>query len=103
MGVNGLLLAQVQLERMEKENVNLKYQNHIVSKELDVRSSEVVNGRRASELLTQQLANSAKKVTKLEEECNKLRTMVQKRPPSTPPKPFLWYSIVRIFLGCHLG
>lgn len=74
---------------MEKENIDLKYDIHLVSKELEARITEFEHGRKATEVASKQHAEALKKVTKLDEECNRLRTLLKNKFPSM----FSSYSI----------
>jgi hypothetical protein len=72
----------VRLEGMEKENVDLKNDNRLVTKRLESRMSELEHARTAIDVASKQLAEALKKVTKLDEECIRLRTLVRKKLPS---------------------
>lgn len=72
----------MRLEGMEKENLTLKHDIQLVKKELEARQSELEQGRKATEVLSKQHAEALKKITKLDEECTRLRTLNRKKPPS---------------------
>lgn len=72
---------------MERENIDLKCDIHLLSKELETRMSELERGRKATEMASKQHAEVSKKVTKLDEECNRLRTLLRKKPPSRTSLP----------------
>lgn len=72
----------MRLEGMEKENVDLKNDNRLVTKRLESRMSELEHARKAIDVASKQLAEALKKVTKLDEECIRLRTLVRKKLPS---------------------
>ncbi|KAG0555687.1 hypothetical protein KC19_12G188500 [Ceratodon purpureus] len=74
-------VLQVRLETMEKDNSQLKYEVHVLNKELDIRSQEREYERKAVELASKQHLESVKKIAKLEEECNRLRLLVRKKLP----------------------
>lgn len=82
---------------MEKDNSQLKYEVHVLNKELDIRSQEREYERKAVDLASKQHLETVKKIAKLEEECNRLRLLVRKKLPgirSTFYCIFLW-NIVR--------
>nr|XP_024362653.1 filament-like plant protein 4 isoform X3 [Physcomitrium patens] len=79
---NNVKVLQVRLEGMEKENLTLKHDIQLVKKELEARQSELEQGRKATEVLSKQHAEALKKITKLDEECTRLRTLNRKKPPS---------------------
>ncbi|XP_021753335.1 filament-like plant protein 7 [Chenopodium quinoa] len=66
----GMLMDR--LDSAEKENTLLKYEFHMMEKELELQNEEWKNSRR-SEL------ENAKQVKKLEAECQELRNLVRKR------------------------
>lgn len=72
----------MRLEGMEKENVDLKNDIRLVTKQLESRMSELEHARKATDAASKQLAEALKKATKLDEECTRLRTLVRKKPPS---------------------
>ncbi|KAG0584561.1 hypothetical protein KC19_3G218000 [Ceratodon purpureus] len=76
-------VLQMRLEGMEKENVNLKDDLRVVTKRLEYRMSELEHAKKATDVVSKQLAEALKKVTKVDEECARLRTLVRKKPPST--------------------
>lgn len=80
---------QVRLEGMEKENVGLKYDIRLVTKGLEARTSELEHAKKATDVTSKQLAEALKKITKLDEECNRLRTLVRKKTPSRASVPEL--------------
>jgi len=89
----------VRLEGVERENVGLKHDIHLVTKGLEARMSELEYARKQlarSEVASKQLAEALKKVTKLEEECNHLRTLVRKKTPGRASIPELNYHS-----NCH--
>lgn len=69
------------LDSTEKENAFLKYEFHMLQKELEVRNEELEYNRRSSDASRRQHLESASKVTKLEAECQRLRTLMRKRLP----------------------
>jgi hypothetical protein len=74
----------VRLEGLEKENFDLKYKVHSITKELEIRSTELEYGKKTSDVLSRHHTESVKKIVRLEDECNRLRVMVRKKLPSMP-------------------
>lgn len=70
------------VESTEKENASLKYEVHVLEKELDIRNEEREFNRRIADAAQKQQQESAKKIATLETECQRLRFLVQKRLPS---------------------
>jgi hypothetical protein len=64
---------------MEKENANLKYEVHVLNKE--IRNEEREYERKAADIAAKQHLESVKKIAKLEEECNRLRVLIRKKLP----------------------
>ncbi|KAE8007996.1 hypothetical protein FH972_004546 [Carpinus fangiana] len=71
------------LDSVEKENTYLKYEFHILEKELEIRNEEMEYNRRSADAAHKQHLESVKKTTKLEAECQRLRLLMQKRLPGT--------------------
>ncbi|KDP31967.1 hypothetical protein JCGZ_12428 [Jatropha curcas] len=69
------------LESTEKENSSLKYEVRVLEKELEIRNEEREFNRRAADASHKQQLESAKKIAKLESECQRLRLLVRKRLP----------------------
>lgn len=69
------------LESAEKENASLKYELRVVERELDIRNEEKEFSRRTAEVTHKKHLESAKKIAKLESECQRLRLLVRKRLP----------------------
>ncbi|PKI51626.1 hypothetical protein CRG98_027992 [Punica granatum] len=69
------------LDSMERENASLKYEVRVLEKELDIRNEEREFNRRSAEISQKQHSERAKKVAKLESECQRLRLLVRKRLP----------------------
>ncbi|TXG59776.1 hypothetical protein EZV62_014349 [Acer yangbiense] len=65
----------------EKEINSLKYELHIVSKELDIRNEEKNMSMRSAEAANKQHLEGVKKIVKLEAECQRLRGLVRKKLP----------------------
>jgi hypothetical protein len=96
------LYAQVRLEGIDKENLDLKYKIHSITKELEIRSAELEYGKKTSEVLSRHHADSVKKIVRLEDECNRLRIMVRKKLPSMRPIPINLIILRIILLGRNL-
>ncbi|KAE8668115.1 RING/U-box domain-containing protein isoform 1 [Hibiscus syriacus] len=69
------------LDLIEKENAFLKYEFHVLEKELEIRNEEMEYTRQLSDLAHKQHLQDVKKIAKLEVECQKLRLLLQKRLP----------------------
>ena len=69
------------LDNTEKENAFLKYEFHMLQKELEVRNEELEYNRRSADASRRQHLESMRKVTKLEAECQRFRTLMRKRLP----------------------
>ncbi|CAN6283561.1 unnamed protein product [Urochloa humidicola] len=65
----------------EKEINSLKYELHVVSKELDIRNEEKNMSVRSADVATKQHMEDVKKISKLEAECQRLRGLVRKKLP----------------------
>ncbi|GMJ14889.1 Trichome Cell Shape 1 [Hibiscus trionum] len=80
--------AEAQIERLkgnidscEREINSLKYELHVVSKELDIRNEEKNMSMRSAEAANKQHMEGVKKIAKLEAECQRLRGLVRKKLP----------------------
>ncbi|KAF8088827.1 hypothetical protein N665_0529s0024 [Sinapis alba] len=69
------------LESKEKDNVTLRYEVRVLEKELELRNEEREFSRRTAEASHKLNLENVKKVAKLEQECQRLRTLVRKRLP----------------------
>ncbi|VVA18213.1 PREDICTED: filament plant [Prunus dulcis] len=69
------------LDSTEKENAFLRYEFHMLEKELEIRSEEMEYNRRSAEESHKQLLESVRKITKLEQECQRLHLLMRKRLP----------------------
>ncbi|XP_057488114.1 filament-like plant protein 7 [Actinidia eriantha] len=69
------------LDLVEKENAFLKYEFHMLEKELEIRNEEIEFNRQSANVSHRQHLESTKKITKLEAECQRLRILVRKRFP----------------------
>ncbi|XP_022772666.1 filament-like plant protein 4 [Durio zibethinus] len=69
------------IESCEREINSLKYELHVVSKELEIRNEEKNMSMRSAEAANKQHMEGAKKIAKLEAECQRLRGLVRKKLP----------------------
>lgn len=69
------------LESTEKDNTSLKYEVCVLEKQLDIRNEEREFSQRTADVSHKQYIESAKKIAKLESECQRLRLLVRKRLP----------------------
>ena len=69
------------MQSYEKEINSLKYEVHIVSKELDIRNEEKNMSIKLAEAANKQHLECGKKIAKLEAECQRLRGLVRKKLP----------------------
>ncbi|PQQ03401.1 hypothetical protein Pyn_16990 [Prunus yedoensis var. nudiflora] len=69
------------LDSTEKENAFLRYEFHMLEKELEIRSEEMEYNRRSAEESHKQPLESVRKITKLEQECQRLHLLMRKRLP----------------------
>lgn len=69
------------IESCEREINSLKYEHHVVSKELEIRNEEKNMSMRSAEAANKQHMEGVKKITKLEAECQRLRGLVRKKLP----------------------
>lgn len=76
---NELLKGNIQ--SYENEINSLKYELHVVTKEVEIRKEEKNMGRRSAEAANKQHLEDVKKMAKLEAECQRLRNLVRKKLP----------------------
>jgi len=74
-------LLKGNIEACERENNSLKYELHVVSKELEIRNEEKNMSMRSAEAANKQQMEGVKKIAKLEAECQRLRGLVRKKLP----------------------
>ncbi|KAM3695034.1 hypothetical protein ACJW31_07G100400 [Castanea mollissima] len=74
-----VLMARV--DSVEKENAYLKYEFHVLEKELEIRNEEMEYNRRSADAAHKQHLECVKKSAKLEAECQRLRLLMRKRLP----------------------
>ncbi|KAH7276680.1 hypothetical protein KP509_39G017600 [Ceratopteris richardii] len=80
---------QARLASLEKENARLKYEIHVLSKDIEIRNEECQHAKTAEEAAKKQNSERLKKIVKLEEECQKFRLLVKKRQPSPAPMSYV--------------
>ncbi|KAJ0247773.1 Filament-like plant protein 4 [Hirschfeldia incana] len=69
------------IESCEREINTLKYETHVITKELEIRNEEKNMSMRSTEAANKQHLEGVKKIAKLEAECQRLRTLVRKKLP----------------------
>ncbi|CAK7346232.1 unnamed protein product [Dovyalis caffra] len=69
------------IESCEREINSHKYELHVISKELEIRNEEKNMSVRSAEAANKQHMDGAKKIAKLEAECQRLRGLVRKKLP----------------------
>ncbi|KAJ1421649.1 Filament-like plant protein [Sesbania bispinosa] len=74
-------LLKGNIESCEREINSLKYELHVVSKELEIRNEEKNMSMRSAEAANKQQMEGVKKIAKLEAECQRLRGLVRKKLP----------------------
>ncbi|XP_061373274.1 filament-like plant protein 4 [Gastrolobium bilobum] len=74
-------LLKGNIESCEREIGSLKYELHVVSKELEIRNEEKNMSMRSAEAANKQHSEGVKKIAKLEAECQRLRGLVRKKLP----------------------
>ncbi|KAK2657027.1 hypothetical protein Ddye_010079 [Dipteronia dyeriana] len=85
----------------EKEINSLKYELHVVSKELDIRNEEKNMSMRSAEAANKQHLEGVKKIVKLEAECQRLRGLVRKKLPGPAALAKMKMEVEN--LGPHFG
>ncbi|MCO5557931.1 hypothetical protein L7F22_011504 [Adiantum nelumboides] len=76
-----LKVLQVKLTSAEKDISSLKYELHLLSKELQIRNEEVAYCKKSADAAHKQHLDNVQKVTKLEADCLRLRILVKKKLP----------------------
>ncbi|GER57039.1 hypothetical protein STAS_34814 [Striga asiatica] len=74
-------ILKTNIESWEKEVSSLKYELHIARKEVEIRNEEKNMSVRSAEVANRQHLEGAKKIAKLEAECQRLRGLVRKKLP----------------------
>ncbi|CAI0435777.1 unnamed protein product [Linum tenue] len=69
------------IESCEREINSMKYEVHVVSKELEIRNEEKNMSMRSADVANKQHMEGVKKIVKLEAECQRLRGLVRKKLP----------------------
>ncbi|KAK4794039.1 hypothetical protein SAY86_012033 [Trapa natans] len=69
------------IDSCEREINSLKYELHVVTKELDIRNEEKNMSVKSAEAANKQHMDGVKRIAKLEAECQRLRSLVRKRLP----------------------
>lgn len=77
----GTLMAR--LDTTEKENSFLRYEFHVLEKELEIRKEEMDYSRQYADASHKQYLECSQKVSKLEAECQRLRLLIQKKSPGS--------------------
>ncbi|KAE9597277.1 hypothetical protein Lal_00007453 [Lupinus albus] len=75
----GTLMAR--LDSTEKENAFLRYEFHMLEKELEIQKEEMDYSRRYADASHKKYVENAHKASKLEAECQRLRLTLHKRSP----------------------
>lgn len=71
----------VRLDSTEKENAFLRYEFHMLEKELEIRSEEMEYNRQSAAESHKQHLESVRIIAKLEQECQRLHLLMRKRQP----------------------
>ncbi|KAK8964641.1 Filament-like plant protein 4 [Platanthera guangdongensis] len=74
-------VLRINIQSYERETSSLKYELNIAAKELEIRNEEKNMSEKSSEAANKRRIEDAKKITKLEAECQRLRSLVRKRLP----------------------
>ncbi|KAI3817004.1 hypothetical protein L1987_10790 [Smallanthus sonchifolius] len=74
-------LLKSNIESCERDINSLKYELHIVAKELEIRNEEKNMSVRSADVANKQHLEGVKKIAKLEAECQRLRGLVRKKLP----------------------
>lgn len=74
-------VLQVNIESYEHDMSSLKYELHVLSKELEIRNEEKNISMKSADAANKQHLEAVKKIAKLEAECQRLRSLVRKKLP----------------------
>ncbi|KAK1362316.1 Filament-like plant protein 4 [Heracleum sosnowskyi] len=74
-------LLKNNVDSCSREISSLKYELHVVAKELEIRNEEKNMSVRSAEVANKQYLEGLKKIAKLEADCQRLRGLVQKKLP----------------------
>ncbi|KAM3229780.1 hypothetical protein ACQJBY_060541 [Aegilops geniculata] len=87
----------------EREINSLKYEVHVVSKELEIRNEEKNMSVRSADVATKQHLEDVKKITKLEAECQRLRGLVRKKLPGPAALAQMKMEVESLGMGRDYG
>uniref|UniRef100_A0ACD5TVT7 Uncharacterized protein n=1 Tax=Avena sativa TaxID=4498 RepID=A0ACD5TVT7_AVESA len=87
----------------EREINSLKYEVHVVSKELEIRNEEKNMSVRSADVATKQHQEDVKKITKLEAECQRLRGLVRKKLPGPAALAQMKMEVESLGMGRDYG
>ncbi|KAF8112431.1 hypothetical protein N665_0064s0063 [Sinapis alba] len=91
------------IESCEREINTLKYETHVITKELEIRNEEKNMSMRSAESANRQHLEGVKKITKLEAECQRLRTLVRKKLPGPAALAQMKMEVESLGRGDHYG
>lgn len=74
---------EMKLEIAEKEKSRLKYELHLLNKEIEIRSEEREHSMKAAEVSHMQYLENVRKIAQLQSECQRLRGLVGKKGKNT--------------------
>ncbi|KAJ7558558.1 hypothetical protein O6H91_04G045900 [Diphasiastrum complanatum] len=74
-------VLQVRVEMLEKESSSMKFDMHVLNKEIAIRHDEREYTRKAADAANKQHLESVKQIAKLEAECQRLRMLMRKKLP----------------------
>ncbi|MCO5604322.1 hypothetical protein L7F22_058487 [Adiantum nelumboides] len=74
-------VLQKRVDMVEKEQANLKYELHVLAKELDIRNEEIEFNKQAAENATKQHLENVKRTAQLEDDCQRLQLLLHTRIP----------------------
>lgn len=74
-----LRTMEMKLEIAEKEKSRLKYELHLLNKEIEIRSEEREHSMKAAEVSHMQYLENVRKIAQLQSECQRLRGLVGKK------------------------
>uniref|UniRef100_A0A0E0KSI7 Filament-like plant protein 7 n=1 Tax=Oryza punctata TaxID=4537 RepID=A0A0E0KSI7_ORYPU len=95
-----LIDATARLEFTHKQCASLQYEVRILQKELEIRNKEREYDLKSIDAAQKHQQESVKKITALEAECQRLRTMVQKRLPGPAALAKMKDEVVRRGSSC---
>eukprot|EP00252_Welwitschia_mirabilis_P000032 TRINITY_DN10021_c0_g1_i4.p1 TRINITY_DN10021_c0_g1~~TRINITY_DN10021_c0_g1_i4.p1 ORF type:complete len:1138 (+),score=326.73 TRINITY_DN10021_c0_g1_i4:294-3707(+) len=74
-------VLQVNIEQYQKENASLSFEIQVLNKSLEIRTEEKNISMKSAEAANKQHLEDVKKITKLEAECQRLRSLLRKKLP----------------------